>query len=73
MKRGMKALKEIRRYQTSTDLLIRRLPFQRVVREISQNIRTDLRFQSMAIMVLQKAGEAFWWDCLNNLTCVWFM
>ena len=39
MRRGMKALKEIKRYQTSTDLLIRRLPFQRVVREITQNIR----------------------------------
>ena len=41
------------------DLLIRRLPFQRVVREIAQNIRTDLQFQSMAIMTLQEAGQAF--------------
>ena len=58
VRRGMKALREIKRYQTSTDLLIKRLPFQRVVQEIAQNIRTDLRFQSMAIMALQEAGEA---------------
>ena len=59
VRRGLKALKEIKRYQSSTDILIRRLPFQRVVREIAQTIRTDLRFQSMAIMTLQEAGEAF--------------
>ena len=59
VRRGLKALKEIKRYQSSTDMLIKRLPFQRVVREIAQTIRTDLRFQSIAIMVLQKVGEAF--------------
>ena len=59
MGRGIKALKEIKKYQTSTDLLVRRLPFQRVVREITQNIRADLHFQSTAIMALQEAGEAF--------------
>ena len=52
-------MKEIKKYQTSTNLLIRRLPFQRVVREITQNIRPDLWFQSTAIMALQEAGEAF--------------
>ena len=45
VRRGMKALKEIKKYQTNTDLLIRRLPFQRVVREIAQNIRPYLQFQ----------------------------
>ena len=55
----MKALKEIKKYQPSTELLIRRLPFQRVVREVAQNIRSDLRFQSVAIMALQEAGETF--------------
>ena len=40
-------------------MLIRRLPFQRVVREIAQTIRADLRFQSMAIIALQEMGEAF--------------
>ena len=59
MRRGIKALKEIKKYQTSKDLLIRRLPFQRVVREIAQNIRVDLCFQSTTIMALQEAGETF--------------
>ena len=59
VRRGLKVLKEIKRYQPSTDMLIRRLPFHRVVREIVQTIRTDLRFQSMSIMALQEVGEAF--------------
>ena len=59
MRRGIMALKEIKKYQTSTDLLIRRLPFQRIVREIAQNIQAYLCFQSTAIMVLQEAGETF--------------
>jgi hypothetical protein len=42
---GTVALREIRRYQKSTDLLIRKLPFQRLVREIAQDFKTDLRFQ----------------------------
>ena len=41
---GTVALKDIRHYQGSTALLIRKLPFQRVVREIAQDIKTDLRF-----------------------------
>ena len=44
IKRGFKALKEIKKYQSGTELLIRRQPFQRLVREIVQEIRTDLRF-----------------------------
>ena len=56
---GTVALREIRRYQKSTDLLIRKLPFQRVVREIAQDIKTDLQFQSSAIMALQEASEAY--------------
>uniref|UniRef100_A0A8C0U5L1 Histone H3 n=1 Tax=Cyanistes caeruleus TaxID=156563 RepID=A0A8C0U5L1_CYACU len=45
---GTVALREIRRYQKSTELLIRKLPFQRLVREIAQDFKTDLRFQSSA-------------------------
>ena len=56
---GTCALREIRKYQKSTDLLIRKLPFQRLVREIAGNIRQDLRFQSSAILALQEAAEAF--------------
>src|ERR1700712_4749392 len=46
---GTVALREIRRYQKSTELLIRKLPFQRLVREIAQDFKTDLRFQSSAV------------------------
>ncbi len=48
---GTVALREIRKYQKSTDLLIRKLPFQRLVREIAQDFKNDLRFQSSAILV----------------------
>lgn len=65
---GTLALREIRKYQRSTDLLLRRLPFSRVVREIAMDMMTDtnyergeagLRWQSSAIMALQEATEAF--------------
>uniref|UniRef100_A0A8B9DCE1 H3.3 histone A n=1 Tax=Anser cygnoides TaxID=8845 RepID=A0A8B9DCE1_ANSCY len=58
-RRGTVALREIRRYQKSTELLIRKLPFQRLVREIAQDFKTDLRFQSAAIGALQEASEAY--------------
>ena len=50
---GTLALREIRRYQKSTELLIRKRPFMRLVREIAQDFKTDLRFQSNAIQALQ--------------------
>ena len=56
---GTVALKDIRHYQGSTALLIRKLPFQRLVREIAQDFKTDLRFQSAAILCLQEAAEAY--------------
>lgn len=56
---GTVALREIRKYQKSTDLLIRKLPFQRLVREIAASFRVDLRFQSSAIAALQEAAEAY--------------
>ena len=56
---GTVALREIRKYQKSTELLIRKLPFQRLVREIAQDFKTDLRFQSSAILALQEAAEAY--------------
>ena len=51
--------REIRRYQKSTELLIRKIPFQRLVREVSQEIRADLRFQSTALLALQEAAEDY--------------
>ena len=56
---GTVALREIRKFQKSTDLLIRKLPFQRLVREIAQDFKTDLRFQSSAILALQEASESY--------------
>ncbi|CAL9130572.1 unnamed protein product [Musa acuminata var. zebrina] len=56
---GTVALREIRKYQKSTDLLIRKLPFQRLVREVAQDFKTDLRFQSHAVLALQEAAEAY--------------
>ena len=55
----MQALKEIWKYQKAVNLLIRRLPFQRLVREIAQQMKEGLRFQSAAVLVLQEAGEVF--------------
>jgi histone H3 len=56
---GTVALREIRKYQKSTELLIRKLPFQRLVREIALEYKTDLRFQNSAILALQEAGESY--------------
>ncbi|KAF2824009.1 histone H3 [Ophiobolus disseminans] len=61
-KPGTVALREIRRYQKTTDLLILKLPFQRLVREITQTVTTEdgpSRWQSQAILALQEATEAF--------------
>lgn len=56
---GEKALKEIRAYQSSTDLLLRRLPFARLVREIQmRQTRIGFRWQASAILALQEAAEA---------------
>jgi histone H3 len=56
---GTVALREIRKYQKSTDLLLRRAPFARLVREIASDFRSDLRFQSASILCLQEAAEAY--------------
>ena len=57
---GTVALREIRWYQKSMELLIRKLPFQRLVREIAQDLgKMSIRFQSGAIIALQEALEAY--------------
>lgn len=60
---GERAIREIRRYQRSTDLLIRKLPFQRLVRQIVEDdsdlSRMKLRFQGTAMLALQEASEAY--------------
>ncbi|KAG6852059.1 histone H3.1 [Blastosporella zonata] len=56
---GTVALREIRRYQNSTELLIRKLPFQRLVREVAQDFAVNLRFKTSAVQALQEASEAY--------------
>ena len=56
---GTVALCEICKYQKSTDLLLRKLPFQRFVREVTQNVRGDLHFQATALAASQEATEAY--------------
>jgi len=58
-KPGTVSLREIRRYQKSTELLIRRMAFQRLVREIAQDYKTDLRFQNAAISAIHEAAEHY--------------
>ena len=62
---GTVALREIRKYQKSTELLMRKLPFQRLVREVANDIAAGTRFpegprwQSQAVVALQEAAEAY--------------
>ena len=56
---GTVALREIRRYQKSTDLLIRKANFSRFAREVAQDFKTDLRWKSIAVLALQEASEAY--------------
>ena len=69
---GIKAIREIRRYQGGIQgkkpflnqkhamrLLIKKLPFQRLVREIAQDFKSDLRFKATAMLALQEATEAY--------------
>jgi histone H3/H4 len=53
------ALREIRKNQKSTDLLIRKLPYQRLVREIAHEFKQELHFQSSAVLALQQSAEAY--------------
>merc|ERR1712241_269074 len=56
---GTVAIREIRKYQRSTDLLIRKLPFQRLVKDLAHEKSPELRFQSSALLALQEAVEAY--------------
>ena len=55
----MMALKEIRHYQKFTGFLIRKLPFQRLVREIAVEVAQEMQFQSSVLLALQEAAEAY--------------
>jgi histone H3 len=56
---GTIAIHEIRKYQKNIDLLIRKAPFQRLVKEIATNFKLDLQMQSMALLALQEASKAY--------------
>jgi histone H3 len=56
---GTVALREIGHYQKTTCLLLRKLPFQRLIREIAQDFKRDLRFHAQAILALQEAAEYY--------------
>jgi len=66
---GTVALREIRKYQKSTDLLIRKAPFQRLVREVAREYKQDLRFQSQAVLALQEAAEAYLVGLYEDSNC----
>ena len=63
---GTVALREVRRYQKSTELLLRKAPFQRLVRELAENHKKGLRFQSSAVQALQEATEAYTISLLSD-------
>ncbi len=64
---GMVAAREIHKFQKTTDLLIRKAPFQRLIREIALKFgKSDLRMQSTAVLALQEAAEYFMVDVFSD-------
>jgi histone H3 len=64
---GMDSLREIHKFQKTTDLLIRKAPFRRLVRKLSQNIgKSNPRMQTTADLALQEAAEAFMIDVFSD-------
>lgn len=58
-KAGTVALREVKRYQKTTDMMLPRAPFQRLVRSIAMDMDHTMRFQSQALHALQEASEAY--------------
>ena len=58
-KPGTVALREIQKYQKSTGLLIRKAPFMRLVKDITQKIAENMRFQASGLLALQEAAESY--------------
>merc|ERR1711907_32322 len=56
---GTVALRQIKKYQKTTDLLMRKAPFQRLVRELATGHKDGLRWQASAVAALQEATEAY--------------
>ena len=69
---GTVTLREIRKYQKSTELLIRKIPFQRLVRQVFQIVKPELRIQSLALEALQEAAESYlvgMFEQCNDICC----
>ena len=69
----MKALQEIRKFQMTVENVIPRAAFQRVVREISQSLKREVRWSAAALGAIQEAAEQWPQVFLRMLTCVPFM
>ena len=69
---GTVALRQIRKYQKSTELLIRKLPFQRLVKEVVRELfpTANCRFQSTAVLALQEASESFLVSMFDDVNCI---
>jgi histone H3 len=67
---GTVALREIKRYQTTSNMLLRRLPFQKLVREICQEWKSDTRWQASALLALQEATEGFMIKLFESMNLV---
>ena len=69
---GTVALRQIRKYQKSTELLIRKLPFQRLVKEVVRELfpTESYRFQSTAVLALQEASESFLVSMFDDVNCI---
>ena len=69
---GTVALREIRKYQKGTNLLIKKAPFQRLVKEVMQEQKSEKRFRATAVLALQEAAEAYLVRLFEdtNLACI---
>ena len=65
-RKGTIALREIRRYQGTTDFLISKASFQRLVREILQNIDPHLRIRKEAMLAIQETAESHLVELFKN-------
>ena len=65
---GTVAAREIRKFQKTTDLLLRKTPFQHLVQEIVHNMsrKSDLQMQGIDLLALQEAAEYFMVDVFND-------
>lgn len=66
LKKGTKSLREIKKYQNSTDLLMQKVPFNRIVREVASDLGYRGRFSGRAMTILQETAEMYATDILSR-------